>query len=670
MLDIRIVSGRGDTALVRPQTVALSETMASKYFGDENPIGETVKIDIRPYEVTAVFEDVAQHSHLRPQYLLSFATTGWASRFEDNWQRQQIFTYLKLAPGADAKALEAKFPAFVERYAKKVFEEKNFTYVPYLQNIRDIHLHSSNFEWEVAERGNTQSVYILSAAAVMILLISSLNFINLSTARATKRMKEVGVRKVSGASRQQLMVQFMAESVFLTMAGLLVAIILCELLMPVANLTLDKRLYLPYEPTFIVGALAFCIVLGVLAGSYPSFLLSGFRPHKVLSRAGDTRSGAGFFRQSLVVLQFMLSFFLITASWIILSQNNLLMDKNLGFDKDQVVVVPLTSAQLRDQETTKQHYINHPGVVSATIGFGLPGDISAGDGVIDPATGQELATTLYCVDYDYIKTMGMRLRAGRDFSIASATDSSEAFILSETTAKLFGYGTPDEAVGKRLDWERWDSRELKKGTIIGVVEDFHFKSLREKLSPVVLQIFPGASWKMAVRIKSENREETIAHLKKTYESLEQERIFTYSFLDENYDAMYKSEQRLSKLFTAFTYLAMLVACLGLYGLVEYSVSQRTREIGIRKVFGASLSSLLLLLTRRYFLLQMIACAAIIPISYYFANEWLSSFAYRVDITIGMFLKAVLVILTITAITVSFQSMKAALSNPAKVLRNE
>jgi putative ABC transport system permease protein len=309
--------------------------------------------------------------------------------------------------------------------------------------------------------------------------------------------------------------------------------------------------------------------------------------------------------------------------------------------------------------------------VSATIGYGLPGDISAGDGVIDPATGEELSTTLYCVDYDYIGTMGMNLVAGRDFSSTSATDSTEAFILSETTVKLFGFGTAEEAIGKRLDWPQWDEDgSLKKGTVIGVVEDFHFKSLRDKLSPVVLQIYPDASWKMAVRIKPESMDETIAHLQETYASLEQEWIFTYSFLDDNFDAMYKSEQRLSKLFAAFTYLAILVACLGLYGLVEYSVNQRTKEIGIRKVFGATLPSLLLLLTRRYFILQVVACVVIVPVSYYFADEWLSTFAYRVDVTIVLFLKAALVILVITAVTVSFQSVRAALTNPAKVLRND
>lgn len=670
MLTIQVTEGDAKTALVKPQSVALSQSLAKKYFGNASALGQQLKIDDIEWQVTAVFADVPQHFHLKLNYLTSLSTTQWSTHFENNWQRQQIFTYIKLKPGTDAKALEAKFPAFVQKYAGELFKEKGFSYVPYLQNIKDIHLHSSNFEWEVAVRGNAQSVYILSATGIMVLIIACLNFINLSTARAVKRMKEVGVRKVVGAQKRQLVFQFIAESVLLTLIGLAIALMLAESALPIVNNTLGKTLALKFEPTMVAGALGLCLVIGVLAGSYPALYLSRQKPSQVLNRKNETQTGGAWMRQSLVVLQFMLSFFLIIGSWTVLSQNDLLQNKNLGFDKEQVVVVPLTSAQLRNQETTKRAYMNNTNVIGATIGFGLPGDIIAGDDVIDPVDGKTLQANVFCVDHDYITTMGMKIVAGRDFSTSFPSDTVDAFILSETAIATYGFGTPEEAIGRRIDWTRWDTQQPKQGKIIGVVQDFHFKSLREKISPAVLHIFPKQAWKMAVRIRPEHMDETIAHLKATFEQLEQTSVFSYNFLDENFDKMYQSEERLSKLFTFFTYLAIVVACLGLYGLVEYSVNQRAKEISIRKVFGASVASLLLLLTRKYFMLLAISFVLIVPLSIYFAQEWLSGFAYHIELGPGLFVKAILMILGVTVFTVSFQSIKAALSNPAHVLKND
>ena len=310
-------------------------------------------------------------------------------------------------------------------------------------------------------------------------------------------------------------------------------------------------------------------------------------------------------------------------------------------------------------------------MIDATIGFGLPGDVVAGDGVKDPVTGNEWNSSMFCVDYDYIQTMGMKVIAGRGFSREFVSDSADAFVVNETFLETYGLGTPETAVGKRLDWHRWDrTDEYKRGTIVGVVKDFHFKSLREKLTPVVLQIYSKASWKLAARISGDNIPETIEHLKNVYQSLDPEWAFSYNFLDENLDAMYKSEQKLGNLFVIFTYLAIFVACLGLFGLVEYSVNQRTKEISIRKVFGASVSSLLVLLTKRYFILLTISCLMIIPVVVYSAGQWLSRFAYQVDLEPLLFVKAGAMIVVVTALTVSFQSIRAALSNPVRNLRND
>ncbi len=670
MLSIQTLSGNAREALTKPNTMALSSTLAHKYFGNKSPIGETLKVNNEVYQITAVFAVPPKHFHLRINYLLSFASTGWASRFESNWQRQQIFTYLRLKPGADAAALEAKFKPFVEKYAYPTILKEGVTYVPYLQNIRDIHLHSSNFEWDIAQHGNAQTVYVLSGTGIFILIIACLNFVNLSTARAVKRTKEVGVRKVVGARRKQLIMQFIIESFCITLAGLVLALFLAEIVLPKLNAFTEKEMALPFNDSFSAFLIVLCSLLAILAGGYPAFYLSRFRPVSALYNKESGGNGTSRFRQGLVVLQFMFSFLLITGAMIVIDQHDLLIGKDLGFNKEQLVMIPLRKAQLASYETTKREFSNHPNVLDATVGFGIPGDISAVEGVIDPTTRKNLLTTLYCVDHDYIKTMGMHVIAGRDFSRDFPSDEKQGFILNETAVKVFGFGTPAKAIGHPLDWKRWDNELLKKGEVIGVVMDFHFKSLREKLTPVVIQIYPDAFWKITLRIKPTDIPATLAHFKRTYERLDPEWAFTYTFVDQNFDAMYKSEEKLSALFTLFTGLAIGVACLGLFGLVEFSVNQRSKEISIRKVFGASIRSLLLLLTRKYFALIMIAFVVIIPLSYYAADQWLSHFAYRIAISPLIYVKACALILIITAFTISFQSLKAALVNPAKTLRSE
>ncbi len=671
MFSLKVIYGVADSALNRPLTIALSESLARKYFGDVNPVGKSIKTDGVDREITAVFEDPSDKFHLRLKYILTFAGTNWETHnMENNFVRSQIFTYLKLRPGTDAAELQEKFIAFNEKHSAPQLKEYNFSYDTRLQNIKDIHLHSSNFEWEMAQRGDAQSVYILVGTAFMILGIACLNFINLSTARAVKRMKEVGIRKTTGAQRGQLIIQFLSESILFTFIGLLIAVMIAEVALPSLNVITEKNLSIPFTFPFVAGISLFCIVLGSLAGCYPAVYLSGFRPAIVLGRKSERAGGSGFFRQSLVVVQFMLSFFLISASFIVLSQNDLIRTKDLGFNREHILVIPLRDPQLKDQETTKQLYKNNPNVVDATICFGLPGDIVAGDGVRKPGSDQTLTASLFCVDNDYIETLGLQVIAGRDFSRDFVSDSANAFIVNETFLETYGFGTPEEAIGKKLDWKRWDNGKFKNGEIIGVVRDFHFKSLREKLSPVVMQIFPRNAWRLAVKIKGDDVKGTIAHLQKVYETLDPDWTFSYNFLDESLGAMYKSEEKLGRLFTIFTYLAIVVACLGLFGLVEYSVNQRNKEISIRKVFGASTSSLLVLLTKRYFILLLLSCVLIVPLIIYSAEQWLSRFAYQIQLDPMLFIKAGGLILFITAFTVSFQSIKAAMSNPVKNLRND
>jgi putative ABC transport system permease protein len=670
MLSLDVISGVAETALEKSNSVALSQSVAKKIFGDIDPVGKTIIINERDYLVTALYVDPPVHFHLKADYLLSMSTLEFLQTRIDNWQWQQIFTYLKLKPGTDAKKLESKFPAFVEKYAYPKIKSIGFTYVPYLQNIKDIHLHSSNFEWEIAQRGNAQTVYILSVTALALLVIACLNFINLSTARAIKRMKEVGVRKVIGAVRNQLVLQFISESVVITIVGLVFAIVVAQLALPYLNVLADKELSLPLSWEIVITVLIFCIALGTIAGSYPAFYLSKFRPAAVLYNKQSRTGGTAIFRQGLVVLQFVFSSFLIIGSMIVFSQHDLLLNKNMGFNKEQLVMIPLRDAQLQNYETTKREFANYSGVINTTVGFGIPGDLIAGDEIIDPEKNKTVPVNLFCIDHDYIQTMGMKIISGRDFSKEIPSDTSGAFIINETAVSVMGYKSPEEAIGKPMHWNMWGRNSLKRGQVIGVVKDFNIKSLRDKLSPVVLHIYPQAFWKLTVRIKPDQVPQTMAHLKATYERLDPAWPFTYSFVDEKFSAMYATEQKLTNLFSIFTGLAIGVACLGLFGLVEYSVNQRTKEVSIRKVFGASVGSLLMLLTRSYFILVLIAFVVIIPLSYLAAGEWLNNFAYHIEISPWMYLKACGLILVITLLTVSFQSIRAALSNPARALKSE
>jgi putative ABC transport system permease protein len=672
LLSLKFISGDPVSALEKPNAVVLTKKLADKYFQNRPVIGETIKISKVDYTVTGVIEDVPEHAHLPINYLLSFSTRtkDFTEKQTENWLFQQYYTYLKFHPGTDVSSFDSKLLAFVEKYAYPKIKPEGMIYIPHLQNIRDIYLESSDFQWDIAKHGNAQMVNILVVTAVLILIIACLNFINLSTARSIRRMKEVGVRKVVGAYKTQLIMQFVIESVVLTILGLAVAVAITELVLPGLNTFTEKMIRDPFTPATTALLVLGCVLLGILAGSYPAFQLSRFRPAMIFANKEGRSGGVEFLRKSLVVLQFTFSFFLIISAFIVVSQNDLLRNKDMGFDKEQLVVVTLSRTQMQKSAAMKEQYANHPNVLDATLSFGLPGDIFPGDGVIDPQSGKAWTSDMFIVDEDYIKTMDMKMAAGRPFSKDYPSDPYSAFILNETAAKAFGFNSPEEALGKKLNWNIWGRDTLKRGEVIGVVKDFHMRSLREKVAPAVMHIHSPYFWTLTMRVKPDGMQETLAHFKSTWEKAEDEWPFNYKFLDENFDNMYKNEEKLSILLSWFTGFAIFIACLGLFGLVEYSVNQRAKEISIRKVFGAGIPALLILLTRRYLLLILIAFAIVIPLSYYTSQEWLKNFAYRIDISPLIFLKAALLILSITFITVIFQSLKAATTNPAHILKNE
>ncbi len=672
ILSINFIAGDPLTALSKKNQVVLNKTTAEKYFGTTDVIGKPIKVSKNEFTITGVIADLPETSHLKISYMISMPTLtqNWNDFRFVNWINQQYSIYVTLKEGTDPIAFESKLQKLVEENAWPKTKPQGFHYIPQLQSLADIHLKSADFGWDIAQRGNAQTVQILSVTAALILVIACLNFVNLSTARSIKRMKEVGVRKVIGAQRLQLISQFVFESVILTLLSLGVAVALTELVLPALNAFAEKNISDPFNltntPLLIVGA----IVIGLLAGFYPAFHLSRFRPAHILANKGGKTANVDLFRKALVVVQFAFSFFLIISAMIVIAQNDFLRNKDLGFNKEELVVIPLTRGQLHNREAIKNEYMNNGNIVSGTLSYGLPGDIVAGDGVIDAATDKPWGSSMIIADADYIPTMDMKIIAGRAFEKDSKTDEREGFILNEEAAKAFGYGSPENAIGKKINWQRWGADSLKKGEVIGVVKDFHIRNFREKIGPLVIQICPDYFYTLTLRIKPDHIAETIAHLKTTWEKNEHEWPFEYRFLDESFNKMHKNEEKLSSLLGWFTGFAILIACLGLFGLVEYSVNQRAKEISIRKVFGAGIPSLLMLLTRSYFALIAIAFAIVIPISAWAANSWLSEFAYKIDIDPMIFVQAGLLVVLITTLTVIFQSLRAASSNPASVLKNE
>jgi putative ABC transport system permease protein len=674
MFSLRLIEGDRATILTQPGSIALSKTLAQKYFGDQPALGKTIKIGTQDATVAGVYEDFSAHSHLHINFLMRLedlaATLG--ERMQ-SWGWNQFHTYIKLKPGSDADALESKLPGFAERHAWPATKPNGGYYIPHLMPLDDVHLYASNQQWDIADRGNAQTVYILSATAIFILVIAILNFINLSTSRAMNRMKEVGVRKSVGAVRSQLIKQFMSESVIVAIISLLIGVIIVQLTLPSLNSFTEKHIPLTVflSPTTVVAILGFALIVGVAAGAYPALYISSFKPSQILSGKQSARSGKNILRKSLVVIQFILSFFMIIAAIVVSDQLQFMQTKDMGFDKDNVVVIPMRGALAQNHEAAKNELTNHPNVISGSLGYGLPGQAFAGDGFRDGETGKEWHINMLTVDQDYVKTLGLTIIAGRDFSKDRPGDEHDAFIISETGAKMLGHTDVNDAIGHKISWTRWDdATKQKEGTIVGVIKDIHLNSLHQTVTPVMLQVLPFAYNTLSLRVKGDDMPATIAHLANTWKKLESSWPFEYKFLDSNFDKLYKSESKLATLFTFFTGFAIFVACLGLFGLVVYSTTQRFKEISIRKVLGAKESQVVVELGKTYVLLICIAFVVAIPFSYYAASQWLQTFPYRTDVTVMLFVKAAIGILAISMITIGFQSLKAARSNPVNALKEQ
>jgi putative ABC transport system permease protein len=666
-------------ALDDPSSVIISSALANQCFGNVNPIGKQLMIDKLPYQVKAVFVQDPKF-HLSLNYILPLQSAGLPPERMQRWGWQQFYTYIKVQKGTDASTLQKKFQDIVKARAYPVLKPMGFTYLPYLQPLKKVHLYSSDFKFDMAVRGNIVYVNALSIIASFILLIACFNFINLTTAKSIQRAKEVGVKKAIGASRWQLILQFTGETILFALMSVIVALTVTLLLLPALNQFTGKNISLnllsfPLISLIVVGLI---LVVGVSAGFYPAIVLSRFKAVKVLKgTTGDEGIFKGqLFRKALVVTQFSLSSLLIISAIIVYQQVNYLHTKDLGFNKEEIMFFPMQGDDMtKNYSSFKNDLLQSSGVSSVSIGYGFPGDLTAGDQIIVPSNGESknYSVTQLLVDHDYIKTLNLQLVAGRDFSKDIKTDAPEGFIINETAVKELGFGTPQKAIGQKLEWKVWVSKtpdSLKKGRVIGVVKDFNYKNLYEKVNSAVIQIYPEAYWKVAVKLKTADAANTISYINNIWKKYSPGYPLDYTFMDENFKRMYQSEDKFRALLIIFTGLAIFIGCLGLFGLAAYTAERRTKEIGIRKILGADVNSIVMLLSGEFLKLILIALVIAAPLAWYFMNGWLKDFAYRIEIGWAVFVLAGVLAIVIAMLTVSYQGIKAALVNPVKNLRVE
>jgi len=666
-------------ALDDPSSIVISENMANVFFGDTNPVGKQLLMDKAPFTIKGVFVKNPKF-HMQFDYLVPLAAAQIPSERMQSWQWQQFYNYVKLKKGTNVGLLQSKFQADVNQKSASFMKEMQSSNKPMFQRLQKIHLYSANFKFDLAQRGNITYVRALTIIAIFILLIACFNFINLATAKSLQRAKEVGVRKTIGADRKQLIFQFIGETVFLTFISILISIAAGILLLPWLNQFTGKNISFALfaNPFVLLLFIILTLLVGILAGFYPALVLSSFKPLKVLKGAVNNHSAGKtpWLRHGLVVVQFTLSVLLIISAVVVFRQVNYLHNKDLGFAKDQIMFFPMRGDNMfKNDEAFKNELLQLPGVTSVSIGYGFPGDAVAGDEIIVSKNGQQVkqSATQLMVDYDYIKTLGLQIVAGRDFSKSMSTDKDHAWIINETAVKQLGFGTPQNALGKKLSWHVWNNKNpdsLKTGQVIGVVKDFNYKSLYDKVETTVLQIFPDAAWKVAVKMKAAGMGTTINQVKNIWNQFTPEYPIEYKFLDDNFEQMYQSEDKLKSLLWIFTGIAIFVGCLGLFGLAAYTAERRRKEVGIRKVLGASTKGIVLLLSKDFLKLVAISLLIASPVAWYFMNKWLQDFAYRINISWWIFLLAGMLTILLALITVSFQAIKAAIANPVKSLRTE
>src|SRR5688572_8261400 len=666
---------RGDVkkALERPNSIILTKEAAQKYFGDADPIGKTLEISsfgrAINAEVTAIARKNPNASHFQFSSIISLRTLGDLSNM---WAYHMMHSYVLLHDEISARELAKKFVGFNNKYIADNPQADGRQEI-FLQPLIDIHLRS-NLMGEIGVNGDIVYVYVFAGVALFILLIGCFNFTNLSTARSLSRAKEVGLRKVVGASKGQLLRQFLGETAFFAVISLVFAVIIAFLILPVFNQLSDRQLNINFRQNYplIMMLVLLVLLVGLLAGLYPAAILSSFRPVEVLKGKLLKHVKGVSFRKVLVTLQFVVSIVLIASTILVTQQLKFLQNKKLGFDKENVVIVtlPRNSDSLK-LETFKVSLTGNPGIRSVAASSSIPDVIIPVNMVNDGSTDLSNAQSMQMLftDQEFVSTMSMKIVAGRNFSKDHPADREEGFILNEEAVKKMGWRSAEDAIGKNFQWVVPDA-VIKSGRVTGVVEDFHITPLKSAVQPLVMHVYPVRFQYLYVRFNQAKAESIITLIERTFNEFYAKQSFEYSFLDDTLAMMYRSERKLGVIFTYFSFLAILIACLGVLGLSLYSIKQRIKEVGIRKVIGASVARITILLIKEFVQPIFIAIIIAVPIVWYGMNKWLEDFAYRIDISWWIFLVAGVVALLIAMLTVSFQAIKAAIANPVKSLRTE
>lgn len=680
--DTKLIAGDPENCLSRPHTLVIDATTAKKIFGDENPVGQIVVLDNKTdYEVTGVYEDFPENSHFHYNIMLTMEDREDAN--SNMWMSFNFNTYLKLKEGTDPRALEVKFPDLLEskigpeiqKFMNMSLEEFGSTgnYAGFsLFPLKDIHLNSDKLG-ELEANGDIKYVYIFSAIGIFILILACINFMNLATARSANRAKEVGLRKVLGAFRSQLIRQFISEAMLISFLSMLVAFGLAAVLMPYFNELAGKSFLATaiFSTDFMVIMLVIMVIVGLISGSYPAFYLSKFQPVETLKGKLNLGFKSGKIRSALVVIQFTVSIIMIVGTAIVFDQLSYIQNKKLGFDKNQVIMI--NDAWILGDKVTafKNSTLQDSRITSATIASFLPVGTSNNNNVYytgKNVNGNEThILNNHWIDYDYIKTLGMEIIDGRAFSKDFPSDSTAA-ILNEAAAKQMGFKTPVGSYITTYDGKQ-DSLYPVSYKVIGVVKDFHFRSLKENIDPLVFHMGKSTGY-VALKVNTTELEATIDYVKTLWDDMAPGQPFAYSFMDERFDRIYASEKQIGKIFGVFAFLAIFLACLGLFGLAAFTAEQKRKEIGIRKVMGASVSHIVNKLSLNFIKLVAVAFILASPVAYFGMKLWLEDFVYRTEIKIWIFILAGIVSAGIAWLTMSVQSWKAARANPVNSLRNE
>ncbi len=672
MFSFPLLSGNPEDVLDAPNKIVLTASSAKKYFGSDEPLGKMVKVGVKDFIISGIVQDPPDNSQIQFDFVAAFTALN-ASK-EEKWWEANYVTYLLLNPGTQLPALQKSVSSYLATVSKNELKMEGGNYLTYnLEPLTSVHLGSELPGFE--PNNSITYIYILGVVGILILLIASVNYTNLATAQSASRTGEIGIRKVLGAQKFQVFRQFIGESVFITCIAIILAFVAAYFLLPFFNQLSGKELSTDalFQPASWITLIIIGIVVSLAAGIYPALMLANLRIINILKSGFSFTSSGNGLRKSLIVLQFVISIFLIISTIVVLQQLSYIRNKDLGYDKEHIVVLPFDFTMQAGYDDLKNAFLSQSNVTSVSAAYEEPVDIGWGDGISTGAngTGPGITVNAIPVDEDFVKTMGIKLVAGTDYTLTDVKqmDTSNqganlrySYMLNESAVKAIGW-KPEEAIGKTISKGR-------EGTVKAVIKDFHFKSFHNPITPLVIFLDKRMAQKIFVKIDGQNISSTIKKLNDVWKTRVTHRPFEYHFLDEDYASLYKNEQRTAGIFSAFSTLAILLACLGLFGLTAYAIVQRTKEIGIRKILGANIGNIIALLSKDFLLLVFIAIIIAAPIAWYATNKWLQDFAYRINIEWWVFALAGISALLIALITICLQAIKAALANPVKSMRTE